>query len=587
MTTSTSPATTPPLTYEQIHGALLGAAVGDALGWPYEYNAGRIKARSEPETPDTFMRWHRRQGGTFQPIELEIGPGEYSDDTQLILATARAVLWYTRWEQYLSRHELPLWLLYERGGGGASTRAARSWLQGKSPWSNDRLRPRYFDAGGNGAAMRVLPHLFVPNQTDAQLMRDVLRNGLLTHGHPHALVGAKLYALAGWWIAHHSRAPIAYGALIDAMLDQESLWAHAPEPPGSTDGKSQGWLEAANQHFPGGYLELWRQTVGEARDGLHRCKRALSEGALADDYAILDELGCFQKETNGSGVVAALATIYLFATHAANPMVGLRTIAQARKADTDTLASMLGGLYGLLHHVEWLPDNLRKVQDHQYLVELASAFSQLSKPTERTPEGGWREAEKRQIVGQLRRGEQAVTLGVLGELSVTACRQLRSFRDDQRAVEWRLEQIAGPTLFIVDVQQAKPAPASQVPSRTKFSESHSQGGRNETYEARALPLQAQEEAEPHRNQDETQEPGPSPLHDRVGVAGLLEAMATTLPLEVSAKEALRLAAEIVSTPSLTIGQLRALVEQLLPGLNSEQQGGVSAQIARQIGLSKA
>ena len=181
---------TPALPIEKVHGALLGAAVGDALGWPQEQNAGRIGNREPITGALTFQAWRRRCGGRFQPYEESIGAGEYSDDTQLLLATVRSLLHGEHWAQYLSHHELPLWLIYERGGGGATKRAAATWQRDIKPWSeeNAKQRVRYFEAGGNGVAMRILPHVLAYGQTENQMLRDVIRNGILTHGHPRALL---------------------------------------------------------------------------------------------------------------------------------------------------------------------------------------------------------------------------------------------------------------------------------------------------------------------------------------------------------------------------------------------------------------
>ncbi|MFC6467396.1 ADP-ribosylglycohydrolase family protein [Gordonia humi] len=66
------------LTTEQLdraRGALVGAAVGDALGVPYEF-APRLSAQTEP-----VMR-----GGGLG----DFAPGEWSDDTAMLMAVARA-----------------------------------------------------------------------------------------------------------------------------------------------------------------------------------------------------------------------------------------------------------------------------------------------------------------------------------------------------------------------------------------------------------------------------------------------------------------------------------------------------------------
>ena len=49
-------------------------------------------------------------------------------------------------------------------------------------------------AGGNGVVMRIMPHV-IKNEEDIEyIMKQVLLNGMYTHGHPRALVGAMLYA---------------------------------------------------------------------------------------------------------------------------------------------------------------------------------------------------------------------------------------------------------------------------------------------------------------------------------------------------------------------------------------------------------
>jgi ADP-ribosylglycohydrolase len=109
-------------------GVILGAALGDALGWPHENRARN--ASGAPRDALAFQGWVKRSGGRFQPHEEQILPGSYSDDTQLIIAVARSRILQRRWWDYFSQVELPLWTVYEKGGGGSTIRAAKSWLKG-------------------------------------------------------------------------------------------------------------------------------------------------------------------------------------------------------------------------------------------------------------------------------------------------------------------------------------------------------------------------------------------------------------------------------------------------------------------------
>jgi ADP-ribosylglycohydrolase len=103
---------------EQPHGAFLGAAVGDALGWPNEDRASRVRNEGATAVVRSFQRWIRRSGGRYFLHEDVILAGAYSDDTQLLLCTARSLLRGHAWWQHLATCEVPLWTLYERGGGG-------------------------------------------------------------------------------------------------------------------------------------------------------------------------------------------------------------------------------------------------------------------------------------------------------------------------------------------------------------------------------------------------------------------------------------------------------------------------------------
>ena len=199
-------------------GAFIALAAGDALGWPQEFPRKVIgKPKSIKPTPE-LRAWMRRGGGQYYPHEELIQRGEYSDDTQLTLAVARSRLFAgNTWWNVLTRTELPLWTLYERSGGGATKRAVACWIKGKSPWSGGgKDVKRYFDAGGNGVAMRVLPHAIFYSGVDdpSQLVRDVIMDGVATHGHPRALVGATAYAYAAWWLLRTERT-IKFGELVD------------------------------------------------------------------------------------------------------------------------------------------------------------------------------------------------------------------------------------------------------------------------------------------------------------------------------------------------------------------------------------
>ena len=82
---------------DKARGAFWGAAAGDALGWPQEMPGRRVRQVLRDEAVGSFETWQRRSGGRFMPHQETILAGEYSDDTQLLLCTARAILSGRNW----------------------------------------------------------------------------------------------------------------------------------------------------------------------------------------------------------------------------------------------------------------------------------------------------------------------------------------------------------------------------------------------------------------------------------------------------------------------------------------------------------
>ncbi|MCY4032322.1 MAG: ADP-ribosylglycohydrolase family protein [Hyphomicrobiales bacterium] len=364
-------------------GSFIALAAGDALGWPQEFPK-KLIGKPESNKPSLELRsWMRRGGNQYYPHEEPIRRGEYSDDTQLTLAVARARLvagdsWWT----VLTRTELPLWTLYERGGGGATKRAIACWLKGASPWSGaGRDVKRYFDAGGNGVAMRVLPHaiFYAGADNPALLIRDVIRDGVATHGHPRALIGAAAYAFAAWWLLRADKT-IRFGELVDVLLEGQKTWGTLPEKPSSKNG----WLDAANRQTSGDYEALWSNVVSEMTQLLEQVRTGLAAGAIGDDDEILRGIGCFGK-SKGAGTVSTAASVYLCARYAAQPTQAVLKAAFAHGADTDTIAAMTGGLVGALAGSDWMSTDWLSVQDCEYIRTMANAVARGPDATQERP----------------------------------------------------------------------------------------------------------------------------------------------------------------------------------------------------------
>ena len=445
-----SQARAPTVVIAKAEGAFLALAAGDALGWPQEI---RWKTRGNPAMESVqveFKEWTRRSGGRFHPYEEVIRPGEYSDDTQLTLAVARSRANHgSEWWKAFVRTELPLWTLYERGGGGATKRAANAWVRGHAPWKSRKKESvrQYFAAGGNGVAMRVLPHaLFLAGEeTPAALMHDVVLDGSATHGHPRALVGAAVYAHAAWFLIRR-RGTLRFGELLDSLIDDASGWSAFPRP-----NREKGtWFEAADQTTRG-YELIWNQTVREMRELLETARKGIRAGALADDHAILEDLGCFGR-TKGAGTSSAAAATYLAARHAAQPRQAILRAAFEEGADTDTLAAMAGGLVGCLAGIEWIPEPWLRVQDAGYLRRIASRLARGPDGADQRPVKPL--ADPRSVFSQLVStvGQEMILSGSI-RVRATVLPDPKPIAKSIKVRAWRLNTTDGQTMYVTKVNR--------------------------------------------------------------------------------------------------------------------------------------
>ena len=362
-----------PCLLSKAQGAFVGLAYGDALGWPQELRPKTPRLRRPVAISPELREWMRSAGGRFYSHRDVVRAGEYSDDTQLTLAVARSRLrGDDSWWQYFTQTELPLWMLYERGGGGASKRAATSWLNSTAPWDQkpDSVR-RYFDAGGNGVAMRILPHAVrhAGRNDSAQMVGQVVLDGTATHGHPRALVGAALFAYVTWWLLRLDRT-LEFGELIRVAVNSADAWGG----PDALNDCNLRWLEAGNSFHRGDYETSWKDAVSEMLELLAIIESGIARGVTTDDDQILNDIGCFGR-AKGAGTVSASAAIYLCSRYAAQPHRGLLSGAFASGADTDTIAAMTGCLLGSLAGVEKLPQSYQSIQDREYILSIAARIA--------------------------------------------------------------------------------------------------------------------------------------------------------------------------------------------------------------------
>lgn len=166
-------------------GALLGGAIGDALGRP---NEGSRSASFEDDHPRHVTDYRPWPGWTSGPI------GTITDDTQMTMCVAECLVANGYLDTVDLARRFVVWLPVGRGKGAATTRAVTR-LQAGVPWEEAGEH-----SAGNGAAMRAAPIGLLRWNDPERLRREAILSARPTHREPMAVAGAVAMAAATAWL---------------------------------------------------------------------------------------------------------------------------------------------------------------------------------------------------------------------------------------------------------------------------------------------------------------------------------------------------------------------------------------------------
>ena len=325
----------------QVQRSALWAAYGDALGWISELtNKEGLRKRTFGRELCRPVEWTRRIGGRGGVVAT-MPRGCYSDDSQLRLATGRAIRADGFDVEAFAKIELPVWLSYALGAGKSTSAAASNLAKPKVPWFCNTFKG-WTNSGGNGAAMRVQPHVWAASRPGepVSFLPDVVRNAICTHSNPCGLMGAVLHSLA---LAHTVavRTPPTPDELFKAVDLAESL----PDQIHNDQEVGHYW-RAAFERDAGDFGEAWASVVDQTKEAI-RIAGALPSGVTgAARYdSMIENLGLRKPATRGSGLLTAVAATGLTWCEE-RPEEAMRIAANSLGTDTDTIATMTGAILG-------------------------------------------------------------------------------------------------------------------------------------------------------------------------------------------------------------------------------------------------
>ncbi len=310
-----------------ISGIILGTAVGDSLGLPFEGLSKKTVAK--------IITSRLRQCFFF-------GRGMVSDDTDLVVLTGQAFGDTTSPEGFLRclAWRYRIWVLFLPAGiGAASLRSGLKLLIGYSPFSSGVF------SAGNAPALRsaILGALFYDQP---ELRSEYVRlSTRMTHTDPKALTGA---------LATSN---------VFAFAVKNIVESNTQERPGITE--LAAIMLATDEHD-----EQWNKIVTLFADSVEK-------GLSASEYA--KELGC-EKGITGFIFNTVSVAIYSWYVNYDHPDKTIQDVIFCG-GDTDTTAAIAGALAGCCHYGkgDFLSQWLEKINDFPcsvpYLKRLAIFLS--------------------------------------------------------------------------------------------------------------------------------------------------------------------------------------------------------------------
>lgn len=314
----------------RFHGTLLGGAIGDALGFPFEGSSRPFMMALGSDVMDSFEK-HR--SGYFPA-------GQFSDDTQMTLATIESILECRSVDgANLARHFVPLWRENTIiGRDETSSAAIHRLIDGVATW---QASGEEVGVDSNAAATRAAPLGLWNYDRPDQLLEDVETASRITHQDPQATAAAAAVAAAVAYNVTHRE--VILGEFLDSVCEatahfDEELARHIADLPRSLAMREAETLEQLS------------------RAGAEHEPRGPQEGVPP------------------LAMPTVLVALFYFLR---SPNDYSRTVRNAlfSGGDVDTVASIAGALSGALLGAEALPKHLVDcVLHHDQIISLGDRF---------------------------------------------------------------------------------------------------------------------------------------------------------------------------------------------------------------------
>lgn len=362
----------------RVKNSAIWAAYGDAMGFMSELidEEGSLKWRIGTNKIEHLTKWRRKLGGKFGEI-LDLPEGCISDDTQLRLATSRAIGPGNKFDvEAFAQIEVPCWRIYALGGGRGTKAAAKNLSRKGTIWAcnffDEKDKSKYIDVGGNGAAMRIQPHVWASSNFDKiEIATAVIKNSIVTHGHLRGILGALFHALSLRQAFVSEKVP-AINDMYNAVKDFTLLLDVVNDANELKNFWKPTWERATGIKLE---VEL-KKIVDECNKAIKLIEPYIEKHNSESDYRhVVEVLGGFSASTKGAGTTTAILASYLAIVENKNPENAMLISANTLGSDTDTIATMCGAILGAISDIS--PKT--KVHNQEYIEKEALRIYSISK----------------------------------------------------------------------------------------------------------------------------------------------------------------------------------------------------------------
>jgi len=329
-----------PIDYlDKFKGSLIGVAIGDTLGHPFE-GMLRDAIKSNFTNFEDFITNNRRLFNT------------YTDDSQLTLHTAQALIQGRGFNLHNFIEEYVKWLDDPPIGAGYGCITAARKLKYGIPWKEAAS-----NSGGNGTTMRITPIGLFYNKDIEELKSAAIKSSIITHSHPAASAGAVVIARA-----------IAY------LIDKE------PESGFSIDQ----FFDVVISSISNSHDEIWEEfckILGKLRSSLDLPIEAglikFSQSGVKSPYFIEHFLG--KAFVHPYTISTVVCTIFIFLKKINSFKDCIYELATAG-GDSDTVGAIGGGLAGVYFGMKKIPDELIKlVKNYKRILKISEKLFEIFK----------------------------------------------------------------------------------------------------------------------------------------------------------------------------------------------------------------